>query len=236
MGIPSKESRMRGTIRPLAAEFIGTFFFVFVGCAAVVLSGNPDIGLAGVAFAHAIALAVGVTFAMPISGGHLNPAVTFAVWMAGRIQGGRAAGYMVSQLAAAVAAALAVRQLYPIDVVTASGVGVPRLAPEMTLTSAIVLEALLTALLVSAVFGTAVSSHAPRVGGFAIGLTLLPAIVVAGPLTGAALNPARAFGPALVAGDWHMHLAYWIGPLLGAAVAALLWAKVLLPVAGDPEP
>jgi len=236
MGIPSKESRMRGTIRPLAAEFIGTFFFVFVGCAVVVLAGSGDIGLTGVAFAHALALAVGITMVMPISGGHLNPAVTFAVWMAGRIEGGRAAGYVVSQLAAAALAALAVRQLYPLDAVAASGVGVPRTAAGISITSAIMLEALLTALLVSAVFGTAVSSHAPRVGGFAIGLTLLPAIVVAGPLTGAALNPARAFGPALVAGDWHMHLAYWIGPLLGAAVAALLWAKVLLPVAGDPEP
>jgi aquaporin Z len=106
----------------------------------------------------------------------------------------------------------------------------------MTMTAAVVLEAALTAFLVSAVFGTAVSRHAPRVGGFAIGLTFIPAILVAGSLTGGALNPARAFGPALVSGDWHGHLAYWIGPLLGAAVAALVWAKVLLPIPGDPEP
>jgi glycerol uptake facilitator-like aquaporin len=94
----------------------------------------------------------------------------------------------------------------------------------------------LTAFLVSMYFGTAISAHAPRLGGFAIGLTVLGAILVAGPVTGGAVNPARAFGPALISGDWHGHLAYWIGPFLGAAVAALIWGKVLLPIAGDPEP
>lgn len=225
---------MRGTVRPLVAEFLGTFFFVFVACAAVVLSGGRELGL--VAFAHAAAYAVAVSAMMPISGGHLNPAVTFAVWMAGRLDARRAAGYVAVQLIAAVAAALVVDQLYPLGAVSAASAGVPRIGADMTLTGAIVIEALVTALLVSAVFGTVVSSHAPRVGGFAVGLTLLPAILVAGPLTGAALNPARALGPALVAGDWHGHLAYWIGPLLGAAVAGLIWAKVLLPIAGDPEP
>jgi aquaporin TIP len=224
---------MRDTVRPLVAEFLGTFFFVFVACAAVVLSGGREIGL--VALAHAVVYAVAVTTMMPVSGGHLNPAVTFAVWMAGRLEGRRAAGYVVVQVVGAVAAAFLVSRLYPLGAVEASSVGVPRIGPETTLTAAIILEAVLTALLVSAVFGTAVSSHAHRIGGFAVGLTLLPAFLVAGPLTGGALNPARAFGPALVAGDWHGHLAYWIGPLLGAAVAGLLWAKVLLPIRGDPE-
>jgi len=227
---------MRATLRPLLAEFLGTFFFVFVASAVVVLSGSRDIGLGGTAFGQALAYAIAVTVMMPISGGHLNPAVTFAAWMAGRLEGPRAAGYVAVQLVAAATAALVVAQMYPLGPVDASSVGVPRIGPEMTITGAIVLEALLTALLVSAFFGTAASPHAARVGGFAIGLTLIPAILVAGPLTGAALNPARAFGPALVAGDWHGHLAYWIGPLLGAAVAALLWAKVLLPIPGDPEP
>jgi glycerol uptake facilitator-like aquaporin len=161
--------------------------------------------------------------------------VTFAIWMAGRIEGARAVGYLVTQLVAATAAALLVAQLYPLGAVAGTSIGVPRIAPNVTFTAAILLEATLTALLVSAVFGTAVSAHAPRLGGLAIGLTLLPAVLVTGPLTGAAVNPARAFGPALAAGDWHGHLAYWIGPLLGAAVAAVLWAKVLLPIAGDRE-
>ena len=94
---------------------------------------------------------------------------------------------------------------------------------------AIGIEAILTFFLVSAVFGTAVSSQAPKVGGFGIGLVLLFDILVGGPLTGAAMNPARALGPALVAGEWVGQAVFWVGPLLGGAVAALVWGKVLLP-------
>ena len=229
---------MRSTLRPLAAEFLGTFGFVFVGAGIVVTNAarNDLFGLGGVAFAHALALAVMVTVTMRISGGHLNPAVTFAVWMAGRIKTRPAALYIVTQLAAAVVAVLCIGRMFPTPGVYAASYGVPRIAQDMTLTQAVLLEAVLTLCLVSAVFGTAVSRHAPQVGGFAIGLVLLFATFVAGPLTGAALNPARAFGPALVAMDWHGHLAYWIGPLLGAAVAAFLWGKLLLPIPGDPEP
>ena len=82
---------------------------------------------------------------------------------------------------------------------------------------------------VSAVFGTAVSPDAPRVAGFGIGLVLLFDILVGGPLTGAAMNPARAFGPALVSGQWLGHVVYWVGPIAGAILAALLWQYVLLP-------
>jgi len=229
---------MRSTLRPVAAEFVGTFVFVFVGCGAVVVDAARGglFGVGGIAFAHAFGLAIGVTMAMPISGGHLNPAVTFAVWAAGRIDLRRAALYVVAQLAAAVAAVLVIKVLFPASGVAAASLGVPRIAQDLTLTAAVFVEAVLTFFLVSAVFGTGVSRHAPKVGGFAIGLTLIPAIFVGGPLTGAALNPARAFGPALVTLDWYGHLAYWIGPLLGAAVAALIWSKVLLPVLGDPEP
>jgi aquaporin Z len=219
------------------AEFVGTFIFVLVGAGAVVVDAARGglYGVGGIAFVHALALAIAVTLAMPISGGHLNPAVTFAMWTAGRTDLRRAACYVAAQLLAAVAAALVVRVLFPGGGTTTS-LGVPRIAPDLTLTSAVFIEAVLTFFLVSAVFGTAVSPHAARVGGFGIGLTLIPAVFVAGPLTGAALNPARAFGPALAAGDWHGHLAYWIGPLLGAAVAAFLWTKLLLPLPGDPEP
>lgn len=229
---------MRSTLRPLAAEFLGTFGFVFAGAGVVVTNAarNDMFGFGGIAFAHALAFAVMVTATMRISGGHLNPAVTFAVWMVGRIKPGRAALYVVTQLAAAVVAVLCVGHLFPATAAQQASFGVPRIAQDMTLTQAVLLEAVLTLCLVSAVFGTALSRHAPQVGGFAIGLVLLFAMFVAGPLTGAALNPARAFGPALVAMDWHGHLAYWIGPLLGAAVAAFAWGKLLLPLPGDPEP
>jgi MIP family channel proteins len=229
---------MRSTLRPLAAEFLGTFGFVFVGAGVVVTNTarNDMFGLGGIAFAQALAYAVMITATMRISGGHLNPAVTFAVWMAGRIKTRLAALYVVTQLVAAVVAVLCVGQLFPAGAAQQASFGVPRIAQDITLTQAVLLEAVLTLCLVSAVFGTVLSRHAPQVGGFAIGLVLLFGILVAGPLTGAALNPARAFGPALVALDWHGHLAYWIGPLLGAAVAAFLWGKLLLPLPGDPEP
>lgn len=228
---------MRSTLRPVAAEFVGTFVFLFVGCGSVVVDAARGglYGVGGIAIAHGLGLAIGVTMTMAISGGHLNPAVTFAIWAAGRIDLRRATLYVVAQLAAGILAVLLIRALFPGAGATTS-LGVPRITQDMTLTSAVFVEAILTFFLVSAVFGTGVSGHAPRVGGFAIGLTLVPAIFVGGPLTGAALNPARAFGPALVSMDWHGHLAYWIGPLLGAALAAVVWAKLLLPLPGDPEP
>lgn len=103
------------------------------------------------------------------------------------------------------------------------------IAAQLGMVDAILIEAIFTFFLVSAVFGTVVSKEAPAVGGFAIGAVLLFSILVAGPLTGSALNPARAFGPALVAGAWTGHAAYWIGPLVGGAAAAVVWEKVLLP-------
>ncbi len=88
---------------------------------------------------------------------------------------------------------------------------------------------MLTFFLVSAVFGTMVNADAPKLGGFGVGLVLLFDILVGGPLTGAAANPARAFGPALVSGQWVGHSVYWVGPILGGLAAALLWEYVLLP-------
>ena len=223
---------MRSTLRPLTAEFLGTFGLVFIGAGAVVMST----GLLGIALAYALVLSVMISATMRISGGHINPAVTFAVWMAGKIDGRRAALYVVAQLLAAIVAILCVKWLLPVTAGEAASFGVPRIAPAVTLTEAILIEAILTMFLVSAVFGTVVSPDAPNVGGFGVGLVLLFDVLVGGTLTGAAMNPARAFGPALVSGDWHGHLAYWIGPLLGAAVAALLWSKLLLPREGDEAP
>jgi len=228
---------MRPVVRPLLAEFLGTFALVFIGGGAVVVDAAKGgaLGLTGIALAHAGVLAVMASAAMSISGAHFNPAITFAVWMTDRIGTGRAGLYVVTQLAAGILAALAVKGLAPAMAGDVTSYGVPRIAGDITLTSAILIEAVLTLFLASAVFGTGVSPEAPRVGGFAIGLTLLGNILVGGPLTGAAMNPSRAFGPALVANDWHGHAAFWIGPLLGAAVAAIVWGKVLLPLKNGEE-
>ena len=226
---------MRSTIRPLAAEFFATAAFVFVGAGAVVIEaakGGP-LGLIGIALAHGIGIGVLITATMNISGGHLNPAVTFALWLTGHIKAQQAGFYVLAQLLGAALGALAIRLLYPAMAGQALGYGVPRLSADMTLTSAIWIEAILTFFLVSAVYGTAVSKQAPKVGGFGIGLMIMVDILIGGPLTGAAMNPARAFGPALVANDWHCHASYWIGPLLGALAAGVLWGRVLLPREGE---
>jgi aquaporin Z len=223
---------MPSLARRLTAEALGTFGLVFVGAAVVVVNGgfpNSGIGLLGIALAHAVVLSVMVTATMTISGGHLNPAVTLALLVRRRIHLPAAAAYIVTQLAAACVAAFLVKLLLPQNAVRNAMVGVPVIASSVSFGQAIGIELVLTFFLVSAVFGTAVSPDAPRVAGFGIGLVLLFDILVGGPLTGAAMNPARAFGPALVSGEWVGHLVYWIGPITGSILAALLWEFMLLP-------
>lgn len=218
-------------LRPLAAEFFATALFVFLGAGSVVTNAMTANGLGnlGVALAHGLALSICVTMTMRISGGHLNPAVTVGLWVAGKTDGRTAGSYIGVQIAGAVLAALLVKTLFGAGAVNVTSVGAPALANNVTLAQGIWLEALCTFFLVSAVFGTAVSSDAPAVGGFGIGLSLFVAALVIGPLTGAALNPARAIGPALVAWELHGQAVYWVGPLLGGVVAGGLWKLVLLP-------
>lgn len=223
---------MPSLARRLTAEALGTFGLVFVGAAVVVVNGgfpNSGIGLLGIALAHAIVLSVMITATMTISGGHLNPAVTIGLLITRRIDAASAAAYIVTQLVSACVAAYLVKLLFPREAVRNAMLGVPVIANSVTLGQAIGIELILTFFLMSAVFGTAISPDAPRVAGFGIGLVLLFDILVGGPLTGAAMNPARAFGPAVASGEWVGHLAYWIGPIVGAILAALLWEYVLLP-------
>lgn len=216
--------------RRATAEIFGTFTLVFFGCGAVVMDSFPGAryGLMGIALVHAVALAVAVSATMGISGGHLNPAVTVGMLAARRISPSDAGVYVVAQLAGALFAVALAKWLMPASVGNLVAWGTPALNPLVTLTRGIAIEAVLTFVLMSAVMGTAVARNAPRIGGFGIGLTLLFAIIVGGPLTGAALNPARAFAPALLSGSMTAQVVYWIGPILGAVMAALLWDRVLL--------
>lgn len=219
----------------LVAEGVGTFLFFFVGAGSVlatagVLSGpggTPD--LVAVALAHGLVLAVLVSSFGAISGGHFNPAVTFGVWVLGRIDGRRALWYVWAQALGALAAGIALFLVFG-DAGHAAGLGTPALGPGVSPFTGIAIEAVLTMVLLFAVFGTAVDPRAPKLGGFAIGLAIAADILIGGPLTGAAMNPARWLGPAVVAGayaDWYV---WWIGPLLGAAVAGLIY-RSLLPAA-----
>jgi aquaporin Z len=222
---------MSSLLRRSIAEALGTFALVFIGVGSVASKYYPDAnyGLYGIATAHAIVLAVMITATMAISGGHLNPAVTISLLVARRTTGQTAAAYIVAQLIGGVLGALAVKILFPIGITRPIALGTPTLASNIQIPQAIALEAILTFFLVSAVFGTCVNSEAPKVGGFGVGLVLWFDIIVGGPLTGAAMNPARAFGPALVAGQWVAHVVWWVGPILGGILAALLWEYVLLP-------
>jgi aquaporin Z len=221
--------------RRLLAEAFGTATLIFFGAGAILTNNYPKagFGLLGIALAHGIALALGVTATMNVSGGHLNPAVTLGMLAVKRIDAKSAAGYILAQLAGASLAAFALKLLLPSGVTKVMNLGAPSIAATVTIGQATAIEAVLTFFLMSAVMGTAVSAAAPKVAGFGIGLMLLIGVLIGGPLTGAALNPARAFGPALVAGHWVGHLAYWIGPVVGALVAAFLWEKLLFPKATD---
>ena len=217
------------TLRAPAAEFIGTMLFVLVGAGSIVANVSGPAGALGIALAHGVGLAVLVTIMMPISGGHLNPAVSVALWVGDQIDAKTLGKYVAAQLLGAIAGALLIKGLFPASLVRISSLGTPQLSGAIGLFEGIALEALFTLVLVSAVFGTAVSPQAQRVGGFAIGLALFVCAMGGGALTGAALNPARAFGPALVSWDWHGQAVYWIGPVLGASLAAVLWKFLLLP-------
>lgn len=210
----------------LVAEGVGTFLFFFVGAGSVVLNdhvgaGGP--GLVGIGLAHGLALAVLVSALGAVSGGHFNPAVTAAVWLAGRMTPLRAGSYVVVQLVGAVGAGLALRAIFPEASWAPSSIGTPALGAGISPLTGVAIEAVLTVLLLLTVFGTAVDPRAPRIGGLAIGLAVTADILMGGPLTGAAMNPARWFGPAVAAGAFDNWYVWWVGPLLGAAVAAALF-------------
>ena len=219
------------SLRPLAAEFVGTALFVFLGAGSVVMNAHTAgaLGATGVALAHGVGLAIIVSMTMNISGGHINPAVTAALWLADKVNGRTALSYVVAQLVGAIVGAALMKGLLPLAAVRVAIAGAPKLADTVTFMQGIWIEAALTFFLVSAVFGTAVSPEAPKIGGFGIGLAVFVDALVGGGLTGAAMNPARAFGPAIVSADLHGQAVWWIGPLLGAAAAGWLWRTVLLP-------
>jgi len=222
---------MSSLLRRCTAEAVGTFALVFIGAGSIMSGFFPksDFGVLGVALAHGLILGTMITATMRISGGHLNPAVTLGLLVARRTDLRTAIAYIVTQVVAAILAAAILKELYPPAVLRATSLGTPHLAASVSLTQGIAVEAIMAFFLVSAVFGTCVHPEAPRVGGFGIGLTLAADILMGGGLTGAAVNPARAFGPAIVAGDMVAQMVYWIGPILGGVLAGLLWEHVLLP-------
>ena len=214
----------------LLAEFIGTFALIFVGAgaAAVVGGGAGLAGVAAIAFAHGLTVMAFAFAYGPVSGGHFNPSVTTAVLAAGAMRAGEAAGYIVSQLVGGLLGAFLLRAVLG---GAETGLGTPMLAHNLalgatTLTvtpwAGYVIEALLGFFLSTVVLSTAVAGRAGNLAPLAIGVTLVLNIIMGGPLTGAAFNPARAFGPMVATGNFSDAWLYLTAPIVGAIVAAIV--------------
>ncbi|HWE01907.1 MAG TPA: MIP family channel protein [Tepidisphaeraceae bacterium] len=213
-------------VRLCASEFVGTFLLIFIGVgsiSSVSIAGSG--GLLAIALAFGLAVAVIVAAIGHVSGAHINPAVTTALFVSGKIKLPDAILYVLSQLAAAVVAALALRALLGPQ---AAAAGVTHLN-HISALQGVVIEAVLTFFLVFVIFGTAVDMRAQKLPSLFIGLIIVIDIVVGGPFTGASMNPARSFGPALVSGMWQDHWIYWVGPIFGGAAAAMFYTALFLP-------
>jgi len=225
---------MYNTPQKLAAEFLGTFALTFFGAGSICvdrfLQSSGGVGILGIALAHGLTIAIMVSALGHISGGHFNPAVTVGIWVTKRINTLDAFGYWVVQVAGSIAAAYLLRAVIPDDTWHAVALGTPELARDFPRLSAMVLEAATTFFLVLVVFATAVDERGVfrSIAGFGIGLTITLGILVAGPFTGAALNPARAIGPAVASGHWTSQGVYWVGPLAGGFLAGLLYDSLFL--------
>jgi len=220
------------------AEFVGAFTLIFIGGGAAIISFSSH-DLVAVALANGLAIGIMVTNLGHISGGHFNPAITLGFVVTRRIKPALAAVYWFSQLLGAVCAAFLLRYFF-----TQLAVKVTAPAPAASITDwkALLLEAIMTFFLVWAVWATAVDPRGAfrAIAGLAIGLTISIDVLVGGPVTGAAMNPARAFGPEVAGNTWTGWWIYWIGPIAGALVASLVYEYLYLrpvepSVVGTPE-
>jgi MIP family channel proteins len=218
----------------IAAEFLGTFALIFFGagaiCADQFLHGAGGFGLLGTAAAHGLAIAIMITALGHISGGHFNPAVTIAFWVTKRLATIDVALYWLAQLAGATAAAFLLKAVIPEDTWRAVALGTPELVRDFPRLAAMAIEAVATFFLVLTFFATSLdeSGSSRALAGLATGLTMMLGILVAGPFTGGALNPASAFGPALASTHWANWGVFWVGPLAGGFLAGLLYDSLYL--------
>ena len=234
---------MLDPLRRGVAEFIGAFTLVFVGAGAIMsAAGVHDPTLIGVAVAHGLAIAVMVSAVGHISGGHFNPAVTFGFLVTRRLDPMLAVVYWLAQFGGAVIAALLLKWIFPTSAVDATKLGTPLLNSSIGAGAGVAVEIILTFFLVWVIFATAADPRGTfkSIAGLAIGFTITLDILMGGPLTGAAMNPARALGPELVQGEWGDAWIWYVGPLVGGAAAALLYEwlylRPLAPVpVGPPE-
>ena len=232
---------MRPLHEQLAAEFIGTFVFVFVAAGAATMAALTGAGTLPVAVATGLILAIMISAMGHISGGHFNPAVTVGAWVTGKIDTVRAPLYIVVQLAGAAAGAGLLRLCLSKKIWGPGNLGATLINPQakafgFSTPKALLLEAVMTFALVLVVFATAIDERGTfkAIAGFGIGLVVTADALLGGILTGASMNPARSFGPALVIWKWTDFWIYILGPLAGAVIAAeVYWFFFLRPQEGD---
>ena len=221
---------MSQTGRACVAEAIGTFGLCFIGAGSIILDAKTGggVGLIGIALAHGLILSIMISALGGVSGGHFNPAVTIGFLVTKKQEAGEGISYIISQLVGGTVAGLLLRAIYAPEVWQKVHLGTPMLGEGVSVGTGILVEIVLTFFLVTAIWGTAVDDRKPDIGGFGIGLTLTADILMGGPLTGASMNPARTFGPALAGGGFDGHLVYWIGPIIGAVIAAVIYNNILI--------
>ncbi|XP_021859449.1 probable aquaporin TIP3-2 [Spinacia oleracea] len=230
-----EEATHPDSMRATLAEFISTCIFVFAGegsqLALRKLYGEEATSGASslmvIAIAHAFALFAAVAASLNVSGGHVNPAVTFGALVGGRVSFLRAILYWVAQLLGAIVASLLLR--LATDGMRPMGLGVAYGEGNL---QALILEIVLTFGLVYTVYATAIDPKRGSLGTIAplaIALIVGANILVGGPFDGASMNPARAFGPALIGWRWRNHWIYWVGPLIGGGLAGLIYEFIVIP-------
>ncbi|KAH6782183.1 delta tonoplast integral protein [Perilla frutescens var. hirtella] len=231
------------SIKAYVAEFISTLLFVFAGVGSAIaynkLTSDADLdapGLVAIAVAHAFALFVAVSIGANISGGHVNPAVTFGLAVGGQITILTGIFYWIAQLLGAIVAS------YLLTVVT-GGLAIPThgLAAGVGAVQGVVMEIIITFALVYTVYATAVDPKKGSLGTIApiaIGFIVGANILAAGPFSGGSMNPARSFGPAVASGNFAGNWVYWVGPLIGGGLAGAVYSNVFIhhdhaPLASD---
>jgi MIP family channel proteins len=223
-------------VRKYIAEFIAAFFLVFIGAGAIIADHYlsavrfaDSFGLLGIALAHGLALAIAIAAIARISGGHANPAISIAAWVARRLTARDLIGYIVAQLLGGLLAAFLLRGLTPPEAYTEVALGVPALGQGVDTLHGVALEIILTFFLAFTIWGVAVDRKGPTViAPLAIGLVITFDILAGGPFTGAAMNPARWLGPALVSGQWSNAIVWIAGPIVGALLGSLVYENFFL--------
>ncbi|OIV92779.1 hypothetical protein TanjilG_00913 [Lupinus angustifolius] len=220
------------SIKAYLAEFHATLIFVFAGVGSAIAYNEvtkdaalDPAGLVAVALAHAFALFVGVSIAANISGGHLNPAVTFGLAIGGNITILTGLFYWIAQLLGSIVASLL------LSFVTSKSIPTHAVAPGVNALGGVVFEIIITFGLVYTVYATAVDPKKGSLGTIApiaIGFVVGANILAAGPFSGGSMNPARSFGPAVVSGNFAENWIYWVGPLIGGGLAGLIYGGIFI--------